>query len=83
MARTVTVNADSVTLPDGLTYNATDTAVLTDEQFARIDSDLFSGEDPILTDEGYQSGLVIESPNGTAYRIVVANNGTLSTEEVV
>lgn len=81
--RTVTVNADFVTLPDGITYNDGDTATLTDEQFTRIDADLFTGGSPILTDEGYESEIIIESPNGTAYRIVVANNGTLSTEAVV
>jgi hypothetical protein len=32
---------------------------------------LCSGNPPVLT-----------SPNGTAYRLVVANNGTLSTEPV-
>jgi len=80
--RTITVNTDSVALPDGKIYNATDTAVLTDEQFDRIDSALFAGGSPVLTNTGYTSGVIIESPNGTAYRIKVANNGTLSTEVV-
>lgn len=31
---------------------------------------------------GYQSDIVIDSPDGTPYRLVVANDGTLSTEGV-
>ncbi len=81
--RVVTVNQDSLVLPDGQTYNDGDTATLTDEQFARIDADLFTGGSPILTDEGYTSDLIIESPDGTAWRIVVDDSGVLSTEEVV
>lgn len=82
MARTVTVNQDAVALPDGNIYNEGDTATLTDEQYARIPESRFEGGSPMLTDEGYQSDLVIESPNGTAWRIVVDNSGALSAEEV-
>lgn len=82
MSRIVTVNADSIALPDGNIYNEGDTATLTDEQFARITSSAFEGDEPLLTAEGYQSDLVVTSPDGTNYRIVVADGGALSTEEI-
>ncbi len=56
MAHTVIVNADSVMLPDGNLYSDGDTATLTDEQFARINSNLFAGSSPTLTNGGYISG---------------------------
>jgi hypothetical protein len=56
MARTVTVNANFVVLPDGNIYNDGDTATLTDEQFSRLSSNLFVGGSPLLTNGGYVSG---------------------------
>ncbi len=82
MARIVTVNKDSVNLPNGGTYMTGDTAVLTEEQYASLDGDAFAGGEPILTDEGYQSDVVVVSPDGTAFRVVVGNDGTLDTEEI-
>lgn len=80
--RTVTVNANSIALPDGNLYNSGDTATLTDEQYARIAPALFAGDEPLLTEGDYQSDLVVTSPDGTNYRIVVADGGALSTEEI-
>ena len=81
MARLVTINEGftSIALPDGNLYDEGETATITDAQFARISPVMF---DEILTDDGYQSDIVIDSPDGTPYRLVVANDGTLSTEEV-
>ena len=54
MARSVTVNADNVTLPDGGTYNTGDTVTLTDEQFQEIAATALGDE---VTDNGEVGGV--------------------------
>lgn len=83
MARKVTVNADSINLPDGNLYNSGDEATLTDEQFARISSGMFAGDEPLLTEGDYQSDVILTSPDGTEFRLLVSDGGVLSTEEIV
>lgn len=81
MARTVTVNEgyNNIALPDGRIYNEGDTATLTDEQYARIGSRMFTD---ILTEGDYQSDIILVSPSGTRFRLVVDDNGDTATEEV-
>ena len=52
--RSVTVNVDNTTLPDGGTYNSGDTVTLTDEQFDQIAQTALGDE---VTDNGAVGGV--------------------------
>lgn len=41
-----------------------------------------SAEKPFLTGQDLEDGLVFISPNGTKYRVTVANNGTVTSTAV-
>lgn len=84
MSHVVRVNAGfkQIALPDGQVYDGGVSGVnvvLTNEQYAKLAPNALVA---ILTDMGEVSDTVIESPDGTHYRVVVGDDGTLSTEEV-
>ena len=62
--RTVTVNANSIALPDGNLYNEGDTATLTDAQYARISPAMFEGDTPLLSET--TTGHLPADDNGNA-----------------
>jgi hypothetical protein len=52
MPHNVRVNKANTTLPNGFNYGVNQTAILSDEQFARLSATAFAGGTPTLTDLG-------------------------------
>jgi len=70
----------SVTINSAATLvlnNANSSGIVTTTQLAVTGISTFTGDVNVGTSQA--SGIILTSPNGTKYRLIVANDGTLST----
>jgi hypothetical protein len=65
----------AVTIGNGVLYS------VGEEDSVRTGFDLIAGDNEVFSRDG-TNGLILYSPDGTAYRVTVANGGTLSVGAV-
>lgn len=82
-----------VIMPNGISYDAGDTVVLSDADYALItpgmartfvEGDVTVVADPVdPDDEGTAGEVILTAPDDSRWRIIVGNDGALDTEEVI
>jgi hypothetical protein len=72
MPHNVRVNKANTTLPNGLPYTVNQTAILSDEQFAKLSATAFAGGTPTLTDLGVV-GLAGDSVTTQAAHVAITS----------